>query len=720
MANYKSKILFTLIFTFIFLAGQISAQDLGTYELVEIAFEGNEAIEDDLLANVVTSGESPGWFSKFLNGISENWGNETVYFDTLLIEFDLKALQDYYFDNGFFKAKFTYRYEVDPEDEEAVLIFVINENDPCYFSGFEISNLEIIDLTFSTKITQDIIDVDSTERYSRLLVEEKINETNRYLRDHGHMLVSNKPPVITVDTTLNTANVFIDYDFGYRYRISEVTVTKTGEGKDFVSEDLLRELVNIKENDYYSFYETERGQVRLYRTNLFNTALVTGTISDTNFNTVPIAITTDIGLLDELSPEVLVNDDNGLNLGFGLSYIKKNFLGDARKLSISTSAAAQNPIEFLTTFSLSADTLYGYADARIAFEQPFIFGEPINTVWESSITLQKRKEEWNATIYGSELKFDFELPRRTYLTSIQTYLKWENSEFIFKERFIKNSLTAFAKLNTEEGTVERDSLISQIDNSQIGDISTDAKNAIIGVNMGANKTNNSLFPSRGYRLSILLEDGNSILYLASKIGKYNYDDPVYYKMVFSTSLFLPVYNNIKSAFGFKFKVGNIHAYKGDKTNISLNQRFSSGGSNSIRGWNALELVPEASTSQNIEELLNNIKNVEELNLLFQRGLLPGGFFQFEGSIETRNRITDAFGTAVFVDYGNTWSSYKDVKIDKFALAAGFGFRVYTDFAPIRVDIGFKVYDPAVKTWITDPSKKLFDQMAFHVGIGEAF
>ena len=176
MANYKSKILFTLIFTFIFLAGQISAQDLGTYELVEIAFEGNEAIEDDLLANVVTSSESPGWFSKFLNGISENWGNETVYFDTLLIEFDLKALQDYYFDNGFFKAKFTYRYEVDPEDEEAVLIFVINENDPCYFSGFEISNLEIIDLTFSTKITQDIIDVDSTERYSRLLVEEKIKE----------------------------------------------------------------------------------------------------------------------------------------------------------------------------------------------------------------------------------------------------------------------------------------------------------------------------------------------------------------------------------------------------------------------------------------------------------------------------------------------------------------------------------------------------------------
>ena len=100
--------------------------------------------------------------------------------------------------------------------------------------------------------------------------------------------------------------------------------------------------------------------------------------------------------------------------------------------------------------------------------------------------------------------------------------------------------------------------------------------------------------------------------------------------------------------------------------------------------------------------------------------MPGGFFQFEGSIETRNRITDAFGTALFIDYGNTWSSYKDVAIDKFALAAGFGFRVYTDFAPIRVDIGFKVYDPAVKTWITDPSKKLFDQMAFHVGIGEAF
>jgi outer membrane protein insertion porin family len=702
------------------LSSSTKAQELGRYELVSIDFEGNEVMDTDRLIDVIESRESPGWFSQFLNGISENWGNEIVFFDSLLINSDLELLQNFYFDNGFFKSKFSYKYELDNDDLEAELTFIIDENEPSFFSGFQISNLDNINPTFSERILEEIIDIDTTERYSRELVEQKITETNRYLRDHGHMLVSNQPPIITVDTSLNTAGVFIDYDFGRRYRISEVKVNKTGEGKDLVSTDLVRDLVGIKPGDYYSFYETERAQIRLYRTNLFNSALVTGTIADTLAATVPIDISTDIGLLDELSPEILVNDDNGLNLGFGLSYIKKNFLGDARKLSVSATAASQNPIEFFTTFSLTDTSLYGYTDARIAFEQPFIFGYPINTTLESFVTLQKRKEEWNATIFGASLKFDFELPRRTYLTSIQTYLKWENSEFIFKERFIRNSLNVFARIITQENTPEQDSLLSEIESTPLDDLPTISRNAILGVNMGANKTDNLLFPTEGYRLSILLEDGNSIPYLASEIGKYNFKDPAYYKVVVSTSLFLPVYDSQTSALGLKFKVGHIQAYKGLQSNISLNQRFSSGGSNSIRGWNALELVPEF-TTDNVQDLLN-LQNftLQDFNSLFSRGLTPGGFFNFEGSIETRNRITEAFGTALFVDYGNTWSSYKDVQIKKIAIAAGFGFRIYTSFAPIRFDIGFKAYDPFDETWITDKSKKLFNEMAFHIGIGEAF
>ena len=99
-----------------------------------------------------------------------------------------------------------------------------------------------------------------------------------------------------------------------------------------------------------------------------------------------------------------------------------------------------NLLAFFTNFSLTDTLLFGFADARIALEQPFILGEPINTILETFITLQKRKEEWNATIFGAELKFDFELPRKTYLTSIQTFYKWENAEFIYKEKYIRSSL----------------------------------------------------------------------------------------------------------------------------------------------------------------------------------------------------------------------------------------------------------------------------------------
>jgi outer membrane protein insertion porin family len=180
------------------------------------------------------------------------------------------------------------------------------------------------------------------------------------------------------------------------------------------------------------------------------------------------------------------------------------------------------------------------------------------------------------------------------------------------------------------------------------------------------------------------------------------------------TFYFPVYESTEDAFGMKFRIGTIQTYKGDKFEIPLNQRFYAGGSNSVRGWKTRDLVPE----QNQGTLSSN-PTPEEIEGVLLRNIVPGGFFIMEGSLETRNRLVGQLGTALFVDYGNVWNDFRDVQLNTIAVAAGFGLRYYSDFAPFRIDFGFKVYDPDDRRSFF--KKSLFKEtFEFHFGIGEAF
>ena len=77
---------------------------------------------------------------------------------------------------------------------------------------------------------------------------------------------------------------------------------------------------------------------------------------------------------------------------------------------------------------------------------------------------------------------------------------------------------------------------------------------------------------------------------------------------------------------------------------------------------------------------------------------------------------------IFIDYGNVWNNYDRFRYDEIAVSAGFGFRYYSDFAPIRVDFGFKAYNPNdTRGFFTRLKHSPFlDNLEFQIGIGEAF
>ena len=76
----------------------------------------------------------------------------------------------------------------------------------------------------------------------------------------------------------------------------------------------------------------------MLKTELFTALEINPIIRDTTNLTIPIEVNAVIGSLNELSPEIKAdNEFNSFNLGLGIRYTRKNFFGDARKLTLSTS-----------------------------------------------------------------------------------------------------------------------------------------------------------------------------------------------------------------------------------------------------------------------------------------------------------------------------------------------------------------------------------------------
>jgi outer membrane protein insertion porin family len=313
-----------------------------------------------------------------------------------------------------------------------------------------------------------------------------------------------------------------------------------------------------------------------------------------------------------------------------------------------------------------------------------------------------------------KLNFDFELPQSAYFTSLNIYFNIERSEYIYKQPYLASLLSQSYQRDSSFSIIKADSVANNFVSKKLGGkLISKSTNAVVGINVGTNKTNNLSFPTRGYTLSLLIEN-NTLPYWISRLSNFDFTSPLYFKTVLSTTTYLPVYNSNENAFGLKFRIGQIFTYSGDKADITLNQRLYAGGSNSVRGWSTRQLVPPSS-------LFSFTANPtqEDLEAVLARGAATGGFFLLEGSIETRNQLFGKIYSAVFIDYGNTWNSSEDFRIDQLAVAAGFGLRYYTDIAPFRVDFGFKIFDPNDRRNIFK-KKFLTNILQIQLGIGEAF
>ncbi len=646
------------------------------YELNTINFKGNEWFSGSELESVIQSKENPWWFYRFLNSFTP-LGSPPEYFDSTSIPIDLISLKSFYTVNGFFEADFDYKFNLDTLNKTAELNFNIRENDFCTYGNISLHGLSSLS-DYNQGLIKPYIRFSKDLRYQQDEVQERLTNIIHTLKNVGFMFAAFDSTLINIDTVSNLANMDFYFTLGKFYSFSEIKIDKTGEGKDLVSDELIKYVAGISVGDTYREDYLASSRMKLARTGLFNSVNVRGDEKDTVKNSVPLLITGSIGPLYELSPEVFGDNElNTFNAGIGASFIKKNFYGDARKLTLRTRLRI-NDITKLRPFKIFSDLqkIQTEVDLSMILEQPYLFSRRLSGRLETYYKSYNISDiNYNNT--GAVFSSSLDLPAYTFINLVNPYIRIDNLDWKVN---IKDSVPSY-----------------QIDIRTL--------TSSLGTEIGSNNVDEIFFPRKGYIASLITEI-SSTNYVRdipsfSEVG-------YYYKLQFSLSYFNSLSNDKNTILGIKFKTGYIQMLKGGSELVAPNQTFFAGGSNSVRGWHSRDLVP-----------LDQITYIGAPQLSqTNASQIRGGTFLTEGTFEYRRRFKESYGFAGFIDYGNTWNGYKKAKLNQVAVAVGFGFRYYSSIAPFRLDFGFKFYDPYDKEFIF--KKQVLNSLSIHFGIGEAF
>jgi outer membrane protein assembly factor BamA len=674
-------ILFMLL---IFCNENIFAQQTKEYELSSIEFSGNDSFSDSDLKTVLQSEENPWWLWRFLDSFTF-LGSPPNYFDSTAILIDIISLKSFYAVNGFFEAEIQHQFEIDSAGKSVDLDFIIDENDKFTYGKTEVTGLEELD-EFAESQISSFLEYPTYERFSQDIVQEKNDNIVTFLRNNGHMLASYDSTAIKIDTVSNKADLVSSFTLGNWYQYSEIRIEKDGEGKPYVSDELISYLSNINPGDAYKEEELFKSRVRLARTGMFNSVSLSSVEEDTSGSQVPLLIKGNIGSLNELSPEVFADNElSTFNLGVGASYVRKNFFGDARKLTIRLRFRIRDITNLRIGGGQFEETFQNEIDLSTIIEQPFLFSRSIAGRLEGFIKSYKISQI-DYQNFGAIFTSTVDMPSYTFVNVFNPYLRFERLTY------------EVPNFELEGDTVS---------------VSPRTLTFSLGTELGSTTANDIFFPTDGRTLSLISEISSAdvkrnVKNLDGTERENSIDSLGYYiKMQLTFGSYFAISRDENTVLGVKLKSGYIQMLSGDPALVSPNQTFFAGGSNSVRGWKARELIPQNQTDDDLFP--------PTINEQFK---IRGGIFLLEGSFEYRRRFENQFGFAFFADYGNTWNDLNDVRFDGIAVAIGTGLRYYSPIAPFRIDFGFKFYDPADKNFIFD--KAFFKTMVFHFGIGEAF
>ncbi|MBK8983014.1 MAG: BamA/TamA family outer membrane protein [Ignavibacteria bacterium] len=590
--------------------------------------------------------------------------NESDVYKSQVLGENIYKLQKFYFDNGYFDAEIDTNVRYDLLEEEAFIKIIVTENRRYRIDSLIFTGLDKVEGN-TGRLMRKINRIKSKDHYNKSLIMQQTNEIIDLLQNNGYMNARLKQDSGTVvkkyeDFSEPLLTVIINFEGADSIFYFGKTNISITNNKYGVESGLLRKEIAYNEGNIYS------KKIKL--------------LSETNMSKFPIVQSARISPYEvnngkvDFHAEIILNKkteigpyaasvviDNIFYIGGGVQYINKYFDKSGKILTLSFDG-------LINSFDINR------IEFSAAITQPHVFNT--NSYLTDKVTVGL---------------YNIEDSKNYYIGNITSYLQ---------------TFTDFTFYNNASVDLTEDLLRFTYDTATGPAITT--FNSLLSTTFVHDNTNDVFSPSKGFFHSITVGSGG----LLPKLIINTFEPNVYYSQYFKLFTSNNFYFNLSkkpgnTVFATKFLVGDIIQYGSGDRLIPLPSfyKFFSGGSSSVRGWGARD-----------NGVLENTND--------------GGDFLLEGSLELRNKLfpgadnfTENISTAVFFDYGNVWAADNDFRLDQIALAVGFGVRYNLFVGPVRVDFGFKLYDPgtAGNKWLFNDFANIFkNRFVVHFGIGEAF
>ncbi len=640
-----------------------SAQAQRNTDLVvrKLAFDGNHAIPDDVLAASIATTNSA-----FLAHVSLlRWLGlgEKRYFNQTDFERDVFRLEVLYRKSGYPDVQVDTLVRRTPED--IYLTFKITEGEPIRVQSFEVTGLDSLSEEVRRAVTLDLPMAEG-DVFSRIVMQMAADSIALRLENRGYpsadVLVS-----YIVRTGERRASVTLDALPGQRAVVGRVSVT----GTQRTTPRTVVSLLTARPGETYSRDDLFQSQRNLYNSDLFRLAAVN--LDTTRFvpgsDSVPLLVQVAEALPRRARASLGYGTTDCLRGSAGITF--RNFLGAGRLLDITTRVAKVG------------------------------VGQPLDWGLEKTLCEPVRED----TIGSSKLNYNFTttLRRPAFLspnnTAVVSAYAERRSEFkVYRRQEVGASVginreTPIRRLplaltytftvgRTEASPVSFCAFFNACNPSDVTFLSQRRRLAAVSATGTVPRANNPLNPTRGYVASGELTVASRFIgsdpveQFTRVVGDYAWYHPIGRDLVFSWRVHAgSIFSPVKLA-------GSPVSF------VPPEERFYAGGPNDVRGFPRNELGPVVyvATRAHLDARADSGLAIDPDSV---RIFPTGGNTIAVANVELRLPspiFTERMRLAVFVDAGSMWE--RGVTSSRVVITPGFGIRIGTPLGPARLDIAY--------------------------------
>ena len=683
----------------------------------------------------LSDNDSSRWQNRWLRRI----GEPPVIYDSLKTQYSCDELQKVVYNKGYLNADVSYKTTF--KKKKAKVTYTINEKEPYrlrhYFITLPDSTAdEIIQKRRYSNIKQgDLFDIDK--------INEERESVARILRNRGYYNFRKELLFLYADSALNSNEIdaelsmqpqFLENDSALQIifaqkKIDTITIIALKDNENINNPDATldtlrfdnykfiynpknkafrpKSIINkilITPQQTYSDYSVDNTYSRLNSLNAAKYVNISFSEKENNMLDAFIVITQNKPNTVSLELEGTYSGGD-LGVGAAIGYKNNNLFHGSEILNVNINGgyeAIGSLSEYQSAWDIGGEASLTFPTLLMPMSHDFKRRANGSTEIATSVNFQQRPE-YQRNIANAGIKYNWHWRRINFSFNLLdlSYIYLPYMTDAFKDKYMKP--TSSIRFSYEDHFIMRWGL---------------------GINM-SNRRNMTYYTNSYYTLRVNVRTAGNLLYgISHLINQKKNDDGMYEIFNIQYSQFAKAdidfaYNSyITDKVRLVFHSGlGLGVPYGNATILPFEERYYSGGANSMRGWSARRLGP------------GNFNNSSgSIDFMKQSGDI-----KLDLNLEARFRLVWKLETALFIDAGNIWTirDYAEQPTGLFrwnefykqiACNYGLGLRLDFDFFVVRVDMGIKLYDPGYpiksERWRTELSWR--NDFALHFAVGYPF